>query len=149
VQNLAKRDEFLQRLLDQQSDDESVQSAADSEFENDSADDPESENDNSVQPAAAAAAAAHYQQQSVQPAAAVSPATVPLTKAQTEAVRKQLVVCPHTPRESRTLARPCTRMHVEPAERLQCLACSISPTPCDIAIDIAIDIETATPCIYT
>ena len=43
VQNLAKRDEFLQRLLDQQSDDESVQSAADSEFENDSADDPESE----------------------------------------------------------------------------------------------------------
>jgi hypothetical protein len=92
VQNLAKRDEFLQRLLDQQSDDESVQSAADSEFENDSADDPESENDNSVQPAAAAAAAAHYQQQSVQPAAAVAPATVPLTKAQTEAVRKQLVV---------------------------------------------------------
>ena len=89
MQNVAKFDDFLQSLglLVPQSDAESVQSAAessDSEFENEN----ESDDENSVQPAAAAAAA------TVESAKKCTP----LTAAQREAVRQQIIKCPHTPR---------------------------------------------------
>ena len=101
MQNVAKFDDFLQSLglLVPQSDAESVHSAAessDSEFENEN----ESDDENSVQPAAELS----EDDNSVQPAAAAAAATVesakkctPLTAAQREAVRQQLIKCPHTP----------------------------------------------------
>ena len=115
MQNVAKFDDFLQSLglLVPQSDAESVQSAAessDSEFENEN----ESDDENSVQPAAELseddnsvhpAAELGDDDNSVQPAAAAAAATVesakkctPLTAAQREAVRQQIIKCPHTPR---------------------------------------------------